>query len=128
VLNAVTHVLPSTSHRRRARPATRRASELPVGSNLDLRIVGTRCSPLDEDVWHRVVALRRETDDAHTGERWQEWAQALRAAVDGGHVRLMLVMDGPRLIWFAVVAIHGDISLPEPHVRMRAGTLASLPC
>ena len=99
-----------------------------AGRAYDLRVVDASCAPLDEDVWDRVVALRRETDHEQGAERWREWAQVLRDGFDGGRIRLLLVMDGPRLLWFAAVATDGDVSLPPPHVRMRPCSTSRLPC
>ena len=129
MLNAVMNVL-TTTHRRRQIGRTICAAPPPpqVGSTVDLRVADARCGPLDEDVWDRVVALRRETADEQTGESWREWARALRAAVDAGQVRLLLVMDGPRLRWFAAVATDGEVVLPQPHVGVRTGLPASLAC
>ena len=129
MLNAITDVLTTTHLRRQTGRTIRRAPQPPlVGSTIDLRLVDTLCGPLDEDVWDRVVALRRETADEQTGESWREWARALRAAVDAGQVRLLLVMDGPRLRWFAAVATDTAVAIPQSHVRARTGSTGCLPC
>lgn len=129
VLNAVINVLaPISRDRRSGRVVDDPQGPPPAVSPYDLRVVDASCVPLDEDVWDRVVALRRETDPEWDGDCWRQWAQALRDGVDDERVRLLLVMDGPRLLWFAAVATGGEVSLPRPHVRMRPCSTARLPC
>ena len=129
VLKSVTYVLaPLARGRRTGYDVGNSQGPSPVGSPCDLRVVDASCGPVDEDVWDRVVALRRDTDHERAADGWREWARALRTGVDDGRVRLLLAMDGPRLLWFAAVATDSAVALPPPHVRVRPRSHADVPC